>query len=588
MHLTLCLCVLVVNSYSGQGQFGAGLFPDSPTTEGDAAMQEQVERLLDRQIDINRASARELLAIPWLNPFLAYRIVAARDSVGRFASVDQLREMPGMTGETFEALRPFLRIGGRRQAWTGSVVSRVGADSVGGGTTGLRSFDRLELQSRRVRVVALTEKDRGEARAFDFLSGGAELRLGRTRIALGDFTAGVGQGLVLSAPHWRSSLLSGTDRTNRAVRLLSSAVEGSYLRGAAVEATAGKWDMCVLGSYAGRDARLNEDGTVKRLTGSGVHDDSASLAERNAVREATAGFGAGYRGTRVRVGFAAGYSKYNRTFAPTDSNSSFAGSELFAAGVNAECRLGKYALGAEAATSIGPGLAGALEMKGDWSDFDSRVVLRGRQARFFAPHGRWSSLTGTKDRLDASARFAWHHAGSNVSLSGNTYRDFELDSVPARLVLRLGQELGRLDLALALGFRYEAEEERHRTARAEIGARLGSKTAMRLVLADVYPEKSSSRGTMAAVRLTRGFGFADLGLAAARLAVSGTGVTMYLSEPGAGRIGSSYSTSVSCWRLSAGCGVRAGRWMRLGLKAGCAWKPQAVLDGAAQLELAGP
>jgi hypothetical protein len=567
------------------GQFGSGLFPESPTTEGDAAMQEQVERLLERQIDINRASARELLAIPWLNPFLAYRIAARRDSVGRFGSVEQVRQVPGMTPETFEALRPFLRIGGRRRAWTGSVVSRVGADSVGGGTTGLKSFNRLELQSSRVRVGVLTEKDRGEASAFDFLSGGAEISMSRTRVVLGDFTAGVGQGLVFSAPQWRSSLLDGTGRTNRTVRLLSSAIERSYLRGAAMEATAGRWSACVLGSYAGRDARLNEDGTVKRLTGSGLHDDSVSLAGRNAVHEATAGVSAGYRGNRAGVGLTAGYSKYDREFAPADSASSFAGKELLAAGVNGECRLGHYELGGELAGSSGQGLAGALALTGDWPDFDARVALRGRQARFFAPHGRWSSLTGTRDRLDASGRLGWLHAGSNVSLSGNTYRDFELDSVPARLELRLGQELGRLDLALALGFRYEAEEERHRTARAEIGARISNKAAIRLVLADLYPEQSSSRGTMAAVRLTRGFGFADLSLAAARLAVSGTGVTMYLSEPGAGRIGSSYSTSVSAWRLSAGCGVRVGRWLRLGLKAGCAWKPQAVLDGAAQLEL---
>jgi hypothetical protein len=86
--------------------------------------------------------------------------------------------------------------------------------------------------------------------------------------------------------------------------------------------------------------------------------------------------------------------------------------------------------------------------------------------------------------------------------------------------------------------------------------------------------------------LIQEFGQVELGFTAARLAISGSGVTMYLHEPGAGRIGSSYSTSVSCWRLSAGCGVRFGRWLRLGLKAGCAWKPQPVLDGAAQLELA--
>lgn len=567
------------------GQFGSRLFPESPATEGDVAMQEQVERLLERQIDVNRASAPELLAIPWLNPFLAYRIVALRDSVGGFESLEQARQVPGMTEETFEALRPLLRVGGGRQDWTGSVVTRVGADSVGGGTTGLRSFNRLELRSSQLRGVALTEKDRGEVGAFDFLSAGAEISSSRSRAALGDFTAGVGQGLVFSAPHWRSGFLDGIDRASRTVRLLSSAAEGSYLRGGAAEATVGSWAACAFGSYAGRDARLNEDGTVKRLISSGAHDDSVSLAGRNAVHEATAGFELGYRGSRAGGGFVAGYSRYNRAFAPADSAGSFAGTDLLAAGVNGECGLGHYELGGELAGSSGRGLAGALALTGDWPDFDARVALRGRQARFFAPHGRWSSLIGTKRRLDASGRLAWHHAGSRVSVSGNTYRDFELDSVPARMELRLGQKLGRLDLALAMGFRSEAEEARRRTARAEIGARISNKTAMRLVLADVYPEKSASRGTMVQVRLTRGFGFADLGVAAARLAINGTGVTMYLSEPAAGRIGSSYSTGVSCWRLAGGGGARIGRWLRLGLKAGCAWKPEAVLDGAAQLEL---
>ena len=567
------------------GQFGSGLFPESPATEDDAAMQDQVERLLERRIDLNRASATGLLAIPWLDPWLAYRIVAARDSVGRFESVEQLRQVVGMTTEVFEAMRPFLRLGEVRRAWTGSVVSRFGTDSLRAGTVGLRLFNRFEFQAGRARFTALAEKDRGETSPVDFLSAAAELPVGPARVTLGDFTAGFGQGLVLSAPHWRSSFLDGTDRASRTVRLLSSAVEGAYLRGGAVEVRAGRWNACVLGSYAGRDARLNEDGTVERLVGSGVHDDSAALAGRNAVHEATAGFGAGYRSDRAGVGLCAAYSKYNRAFAPADSASSFAGTELFTAGVNAECRLGHYELGGEMAGSGGPGLAGALQLTGDWPDFDARVSLRGRQARFFAPHGRWSSLTGTADRLDASGRLAWHHGGSGVSVSGNTYRDFELDSVPAKLELRLGQELGRLSVTLTLGARYRAELERQRTTKVEFGARVGPATTTRLILEDIYPEKSESRGTMAALLLIQELGRLEFGLTAARFVIGGSGVTMYLPEPGAGRIGSSYSTGVSAWRLSAGCGLPIGEWLRLGLKASCVWKPQAALDAAAQLEL---
>jgi hypothetical protein len=570
------------------GQFGAGLFPESPTTEADAALQEQVERLLERQIDLNRTSARRLLEIPWLNPVLAHGIVAVRDSLGGFSEVGQLQQVPGMTAETFEAIRPFLRIGGSRRALAGRMVSRAGVDSVGAGATGTRMLTRLELRSRNARVAVLTEKDRGELSAFDFLSAGAEFNLGRMRAVLGDFTVGFGQGLVFSAPHWRSSLLGGVARDNRNTRLVNSAVEASYLRGGAIDVAAGGWNACAFGSYGGRDARLNDEGDVERLIGSGVHDDSASLVERNAVNELAAGLGAGYGGDRVGVGLAVGYSQYDRTFVPPDSVGSFTGTELLAAGLNAQCRLGQYDLRGEIAGSSGKGMAGAFEMTGGWPDFDARVSLRGHQVRFFAPHGRWSSLTGTKDRLDAAGRLGWHQLGSSVSVSGNTYRDFELDSVPARMELRMGQELGRLDMVLALGVRYEAQEERRRTAKAEVGVRITSRTTARLVLADVYPEKSTSRGSMAACRLEHELGPAELGVTAARIDVSGTGVTMYIPEPGAGRIGSSFSSSASCWRVSAGCGVRVRKWLRLGLKAGCAWKPRPVLDAAAQLEVAGP
>jgi len=490
-----------------------------------------------------------------------------------------------MTAETYESIRPFLRIGSNRRALTGSIVSRVSTDSVGGGGAGLRLRNRLDLRSGRLRVAALTDKGKGESSAFDFASAGAEFPVGRARITLGDFTTGFGDGLVFSAPTWRSSLLDGTDQEVGNVRLVRSAVEASYLRGGAADLRAGEWSACLLGSYAGRDARLNEDGTVQRLVGTGAHDDSASIAGHNAVREATAGLSAAYHGNRAGVGFVAEYSKYSREFAPADSTASLVGSELFAVGLNGECRLGQYELRGEIARSSGSGMAGAFELTGGWPDFDARVSLCGHQARFFAPHGRWTSLTDTKDRLDASGRLGWHQAGSSVSVSGNTYRDFELDSVPARLELRLGQELGVLDLALTMGYRYEAEQERYRTTRAEVGARLGRATTSRLILDDVYPEKSTSRGTIAALRLTQDLGPAELVLSAGRIAVDGTGVTMYLHEPGASGIGSSFSSSASCWRVAGGGEARIIRWLRLGLKAGCAWKPHPVLDAAAQLEL---
>jgi hypothetical protein len=569
------------------GQFGSGLFPDAPAAEGDAALQEEVERLLAHRIDLNRAPAREFLAVPWLNPFLAYHIVAVRESLGGFRSVEQLRDVPGMTDEVLACLRPFLRCDDVRPTLAGSVVSRTGTDSIGAGPSGFRLLNRLELSSGGLRVVALQEKDRGEPAVLDFLSAGAELRSGPLRVLLGDVTAGFGQGLVASAPQWQSSLLDGPGpgHESRSARLLSSALEGSYLRGGAVEGSAGNWHGCVLAAYTGRDARLNGDGSVNHLVGSGVHDDADALAGRNAIHEATGGLSAHYGAGRAGFGLAAEYSKYDVPFAPADSAASMVGDRVLAAGASAEFRTGHYELGAEAAGSSGGGFAGSFALTGSWADFDSRVALRGHQARFLAPHGRWSSLTNAKDRLDASGRLGWHHQGASMSLSGNTYRDFDLDSMPARLDLRLRQELGRFDLTLGLGLRYRVDDERSRTAKAEVGARAGRATTARAIFADVYPTRFDSRGTAVELLLTQRWGAVDFGLAASRVSVDGPGTTVYLAEPGAGRIGASYRADVSGYRLASGLGARLSRWLRLGLKAGCAWKPRAVFDAAAQLEL---
>lgn len=47
-------------------------------------------------IDLNRASAPELMRLPGIGPSLAARIIAAREADGPFASVDDLRRVAGI------------------------------------------------------------------------------------------------------------------------------------------------------------------------------------------------------------------------------------------------------------------------------------------------------------------------------------------------------------------------------------------------------------------------------------------------------------------------------------------------------------
>lgn len=56
-------------------------------------------------IDLNAASAAELEALPGVGPVLAGRIVAHREAIGGFTSVDQLLEVTGIGEKTLAALR---------------------------------------------------------------------------------------------------------------------------------------------------------------------------------------------------------------------------------------------------------------------------------------------------------------------------------------------------------------------------------------------------------------------------------------------------------------------------------------------------
>ena len=61
-------------------------------------------------IDLNRATAVELTDLPGIGPALARRIVDARDTAGRFARVDELGRVRGMSARKIEQLRAFVTI----------------------------------------------------------------------------------------------------------------------------------------------------------------------------------------------------------------------------------------------------------------------------------------------------------------------------------------------------------------------------------------------------------------------------------------------------------------------------------------------
>ena len=64
-------------------------------------------------VDLDMASAQEIEALPRVGPTLARRIVANRDTLGAFGSLDKLRRVKGMGQASVDRLAPLVTFSGR-------------------------------------------------------------------------------------------------------------------------------------------------------------------------------------------------------------------------------------------------------------------------------------------------------------------------------------------------------------------------------------------------------------------------------------------------------------------------------------------
>lgn len=71
--------------------------------------QPTIPKLKRRIIDINTSDSAALVALPGIGPVLSARIIKYRKLLGGFASVTQLREVYGLSPETFDLVSPMVK-----------------------------------------------------------------------------------------------------------------------------------------------------------------------------------------------------------------------------------------------------------------------------------------------------------------------------------------------------------------------------------------------------------------------------------------------------------------------------------------------
>jgi competence protein ComEA len=93
---------------SGPGATAVGAASVAPLPDRPAAVVPKRSRA--GLLDLNRATAEDLDALPGIGPKLAERIMEYRQSVGAFHSLDELRDVKGIGKKKFERIRPLVTV----------------------------------------------------------------------------------------------------------------------------------------------------------------------------------------------------------------------------------------------------------------------------------------------------------------------------------------------------------------------------------------------------------------------------------------------------------------------------------------------
>jgi competence protein ComEA len=110
-------------------------------------------------LDLNRATADDLAAIPGLGPALARRIVDYRTAHGPFQHLDALGEIPGIGPQNLTNLKPYLGLGGPAAITAGPSPPGISRESREGQLPGGKSGLQPQTPGRRIDPNLASPKD---------------------------------------------------------------------------------------------------------------------------------------------------------------------------------------------------------------------------------------------------------------------------------------------------------------------------------------------------------------------------------------------------------------------------------------------
>lgn len=113
--ITLLFIGFLLGFLTGRNTVGESVIVSVPADmQTLPAPTEETEREICFPIELNSADEEELMALPGIGETMTLRILAYRRERGRFFSVEDLRQIEGMTEKKFEQIRELVYIGGQK------------------------------------------------------------------------------------------------------------------------------------------------------------------------------------------------------------------------------------------------------------------------------------------------------------------------------------------------------------------------------------------------------------------------------------------------------------------------------------------
>lgn len=306
-----------------------------------------VEMFSARPLDLRRATAAELAAIPGFSLSTARRILRLVKTIADI-SYDRIADSLRLSPEQAYLLRECTTLDGdapdsrtkprpvallrARYAHRFQETSGISSGEYTG--TEANYYQRLTISSGAYSGELLTDKDAGETSFADFVSGYASAGFGQLRLIAGDYTVSSGMGSVL----WRqfglrkgAETVSPAGQYGKGIAPYRSSLGYGFFRGGAAEYSLATGDSSALtctgfGSHISRAASIDSSGKAISLKTDGYFRTESEISRKNALPETALGFLTEYRTISLSATLSVLHLCYGFPVASA-SSSAFSGSE---------------------------------------------------------------------------------------------------------------------------------------------------------------------------------------------------------------------------------------------------------------------